>query len=82
MGPTGEDDQIDDPIRIYLMQMGEIPLLSRAEEMAAARQIKRSRRRFRYTMLATDYVLAGGGRACSGTSATGGAGWTARSRSR
>ena len=23
--PTGDDDQIDDPIRIYLMQMGEIP---------------------------------------------------------
>ena len=27
---TGDDDQIDDPIRIYLMQMGEIPMLSRA----------------------------------------------------
>ena len=54
---TGEDDQIDDPIRIYLMQMGEIPLLSRNEEMDAARQIERSRTRFRYTMLATDYVL-------------------------
>ena len=57
-GPvTGDDDQIDDPIRIYLMQMGEIPLLSRAEEIVAARQIKRARRRFRHIMLATDYVL-------------------------
>jgi RNA polymerase primary sigma factor len=54
---TGGDDQIDDPIRIYLMQMGEIPLLSRAEEIVAAKQIKRARRRFRYTMLATDFVL-------------------------
>jgi RNA polymerase primary sigma factor len=54
---TGDDDQIDDPIRIYLMQMGEIPLLSRAEEIVAAKQIKRARRRFRNTMLATDYVL-------------------------
>jgi RNA polymerase primary sigma factor len=54
---TGDDDQIDDPIRIYLMQMGEIPLLDRAEEIVAAKQIKRARRRFRHTMLATDYVL-------------------------
>ena len=29
---TGEDDRIDDPVRIYLMQMGEIPMLSRREE--------------------------------------------------
>lgn len=54
---TGEDDQIDDPIRIYLMQMGEIPLLNRAEEISAAQQIKRARGLFRHTMLATDYVL-------------------------
>ncbi|MGO9111469.1 MAG: RNA polymerase sigma factor RpoD/SigA [Thermoguttaceae bacterium] len=55
--PTGDDDQIDDPIRIYLMQMGEIPLLSRAEEIVAAKKIKSARRRFRHIMLATDYVL-------------------------
>ncbi len=54
---TGGDDQIDDPVRIYLMQMGEIPLLSRREELAAARRIERTRRRFRHSMLATDYVL-------------------------
>ena len=54
---TGEDDQIDDPVRIYLMQMGEIPMLSRREEKAVARRIVRSRRRFRCCMLATDYIL-------------------------
>jgi len=37
--PTGEDDQIDDPVRIYLMQMGEIPMLSHEEETAIARRI-------------------------------------------
>jgi len=56
---TGDDDQIDDPVRIYLMQMGEVPLLTRREEIASARQIERTRRQFRCSMLATDYVLQG-----------------------
>ena len=56
---TGMDDQIDDPVRIYLMQMGEIPLLTRKEEIKAAKRIERSRARFRQSMLATDYVLQG-----------------------
>ena len=54
---TGKDDQIEDPVRIYLMQMGEIPLLSRREEISAARRIQRSRKRFRHGLLVTDYVL-------------------------
>ena len=54
---TGTDAHIDDPVRIYLMQMGEIPLLNRAEEIAAAKRIERARTRFRHCMLATDYVL-------------------------
>jgi RNA polymerase primary sigma factor len=58
-GDTGGDDQIDDPVRIYLMQMGEIPLLTRREEIAAAREIERSRTLFRYSMLASDYLLQG-----------------------
>ena len=53
------NDQIDDPIRIYLMQMGEIPLLTREQEVSAARRIEISRTRFRNTMLATDYILRG-----------------------
>jgi len=57
-GRTGEDDQIEDPVRIYLMQMGEIPLLTRPEELSAARRIERTRRRFRFKLLATDYVLS------------------------
>jgi RNA polymerase primary sigma factor len=54
---TGNDDHIDDPVRIYLMQMGEIPLLSRRQEIAAAKRIERARTRFRHAVLATDYVL-------------------------
>jgi len=59
-GPSvsGEDeDQIEDPIRVYLMQMGEIPMLSRREEIAAARRIERGRRRYRHAMLASDFML-------------------------
>jgi RNA polymerase primary sigma factor len=51
------DDAIDDPVRMYLMQMGEIPLLSRAQEIEAAKLIELTRGRFRHSMLSTDYVL-------------------------
>jgi RNA polymerase primary sigma factor len=56
---AGMTSQIDDPVRMYLMQMGEIPLLSRAEEIAAAKGIERTRARYRQTMLASDYLLQG-----------------------
>jgi len=52
-----DDEQIEDPIRVYLMQMGEISLLSRREELIAARRIDRGRHRYRYAMLASDFVL-------------------------
>jgi RNA polymerase primary sigma factor len=58
----GDDDAVDatdDPVRMYLMQMGAIPLLNRFQEVSAAQQIERTRRRFRHSMLATDYVLQG-----------------------
>jgi RNA polymerase primary sigma factor len=48
---------IDDPVRMYLMQMGEIPMLNRDSEVSAARQIEATRRRFRRTMLCSDYML-------------------------
>ena len=56
---TGEDDRIDDPVRIYLMQMGEIPMLNGRQEVAVARKIERGRRRYRQCMLASDYLLRG-----------------------
>ncbi|MEK7447927.1 MAG: RNA polymerase sigma factor region1.1 domain-containing protein, partial [Planctomycetota bacterium] len=40
-------ERIDDPIRMYLTQMGEIPLLSRAEELVLAKKIEVTRKRFR-----------------------------------
>src|SRR6185295_8907137 len=52
-------DATDDPVRMYLMQMGQIPLLNRAQEISSAKQIERTRLRYRHSMLATDYVLQG-----------------------
>ena len=44
-------------IRTYLMQMGDIPLLTRREELATARRIERARRNLRRAILESDYVL-------------------------
>ncbi len=50
---------IDDPVRVYLMQMGEIPLLTRDQEISAARNIEQARIRFRTLLLTSDFVLQG-----------------------
>src|SRR5690348_16255897 len=47
-------DATDDPVRMYLMQMGQIPLLNRAQEIASAKQIERTRLLYRHSMLSTD----------------------------
>ena len=44
-------------IRTYLMQMGDIPLLTRREELATAQRIERTRRDFRCAILESDFVL-------------------------
>jgi len=47
--------RIDDPIRMYLTQMGQIPLLTRKSEIALARKIEIARMAFRRKMLQNDY---------------------------
>jgi len=49
--------RIDDPVRMYLTQMGEIPLLSRHEEIALAKKIEVTRKRFRRQLLESDYMM-------------------------
>jgi RNA polymerase primary sigma factor len=44
---------------MYLMQMGEISMLSRQEEIDSAKRIEHTQRHFRHNMLASDYVLRG-----------------------
>jgi len=49
--PEATTERIDDPVRIYLTQMGQIPLLSRDEEVALAKRIEISRKWFRRKVL-------------------------------
>jgi RNA polymerase primary sigma factor len=67
-GPTAEEmaeepeldadeSQVDDPVRIYLTQMGDLPMLNRGEEIASAERIDDTRRQFRSTLLGTDFML-------------------------
>jgi RNA polymerase primary sigma factor len=62
-GDAGDDslpEQIeawsDDPVRMYLTQMGEIPLLTRAQEIFLARQIETTRAQFRAKLLECEFV--------------------------
>ncbi len=46
---------IEDPVRMYLTQMGEIPLLSRHDEIQLAKKIELTRMAFRRKVLESDY---------------------------
>ena len=50
--------RIDDPVRMYLTQMGEISLLTRAEEIRLAKKIELCRMIFRRKVLEQDYCIA------------------------
>jgi len=47
----GVGEKIDDPVRMYLTQMGGIPLLSREDELRLAKRIEITRKRFRTKVL-------------------------------
>ncbi len=50
--------RIDDPVRMYLTQMGEISLLTRDEEIRLAKKIEMCRYLFRRKVLMNDYSIA------------------------
>jgi RNA polymerase primary sigma factor len=54
---TSQSKIEDNPVRLYLIQMSSFPMLSREEELAAARQIDTSRRRYRREMLTNYYLI-------------------------
>ena len=47
----------NDPIRMYLTQMAEIPLLSRDEEISLAKKIEVTRKRYRRTVLGCNLAM-------------------------
>ena len=53
----GDGRRTDDPVRMYLTQMGEIPLLKREQEISLAKRIEFSRARFRRKLLECDGVM-------------------------
>src|SRR5204862_3695025 len=56
--PEEPDKKLNsDPIRLYLAQMSQIPLLTRAEEIALAKKIEVTRKRFRRALLACEFAL-------------------------
>ena len=54
----GSAKRIDDPVRMYLTQMGEISLLTRDEEIRLAKKIEMCRYLFRNRVLNNDYAIA------------------------
>lgn len=53
-------NKIDDPVRMYLSQMGEIPLLTRDQEIELARRIEIYRDGFRAKVMSTPEALRRG----------------------
>ena len=45
-----------DPVRVYLSQMSEIPLLTREQEISLAKKIEITRRKFRRAVLGNDFA--------------------------
>ncbi len=57
--PTGSDTPkiTNDPIRLYLSQMCEIPLLNRDQEISLAKKIEIARKQWRRAVLGNDFAL-------------------------
>lgn len=52
-----KDFNFDDPVHAYFTQMGDIPKLTREEELSAAMEIERSRRAYRRALFSLDFIV-------------------------
>jgi RNA polymerase primary sigma factor len=61
-GPAGgfAGERVDDPVRLYLAQMGDIPLLNRDQEIELARSIEIYRDGFRRTVMSSPVAIRRG----------------------
>lgn len=50
------EDGIEDPVKMYLRQMGQIPLLSRDEEIRLAQEIEHKEEEYKRIVLSSPYV--------------------------
>jgi len=54
---TSQQDILDDPVRMYLKQMGQVPLLSREEEVAISKRIEEAELRAQDALFSTALAL-------------------------
>ena len=54
---TSQNDILDDPVRMYLKQMGQVPLLSREEEVAISKRIEQAELRTQNALFSTALTL-------------------------
>ena len=52
----GRFDALDDPVRVYLKQMGRVPLLTREQEIEICRRIEQAEMRIRRTIYAMGFA--------------------------
>jgi RNA polymerase primary sigma factor len=58
LNAESDDQVIYDTVKLYLTQMGAIPLFSRAEEITTSRSVERARKAFRSHILSNDWALS------------------------
>jgi RNA polymerase primary sigma factor len=54
---TSQNDILDDPVRMYLKQMGQVPLLTREEEVAISKRIEKAEFRAQDALFSTALTL-------------------------